>query len=186
MAGTGKTEQDEEDYHVHLLSVNFHSLQVVSRPSVPSSSSSCKWALQRTRDRRTSLMVVKRLEVMGLAVAVDRKEKYLRFLLDDGSGACIPCILWLNLLSLTPRLNQSHLHCAVTTQVQAELSVEEASKVRLGSLIRVQGRPSSFNGNLQVTVSSLQVESDPNAELLHWLDCMRLALRNYGLVAVQH
>lgn len=127
-------------------------------------------------------MVVSRVEVMGVVVGLDRKEKYLRFLLDDGTGACIPCIIWLNLLSLAAGSRRTHPHAAISTQVRAEMGLQEASMVMHGALLRVQGRVSSFNQQIQITVSSLQVESDPNAELLHWLDCMRLALHHYDML----
>lgn len=175
LAGSRRRPEDDDEAndfypcHVHLLAFNFLSLQ-------PSSSSSRSWVLQRN----SGAMVVSRLEAMGVVVGLDRKEKYLRFLLDDGTGACIPCILWLNLLSFAaPR---RHPHATISTQVRAEMGLQEASKVTLGVLLRVQGRVSSFNHQIQITVSSLQVESDPNAELSHWLDCMSLALHHYDLL----
>ncbi|MCO5592541.1 hypothetical protein L7F22_046544 [Adiantum nelumboides] len=183
----GKRKEGINDYnrnasasfpcHVHLLGMNFLSLQASS------SSSSCKWLLQQNSG---AALAVHRVEAMGIVVGVDRKEKYLRFLLDDGSGSCIPCILWLNLLTLVPRPYFTHPHSVISTQVRAECSLEEASKVTLGALIRVQGRVSYFNQQRQITVSSLQVESDPNAELFHWLDCMRLALHHYNLPPSHH
>eukprot|EP00250_Pteridium_aquilinum_P031349 c43463_g1_i1 orf=104-685(+) len=182
MAGSRQRRQENDDSspcHVHILAFHFQSLQPAS--SWASSSSSCKWVLQRKGANRAA-MVVSRVEAMGVVVGVERKEKYLRFLLDDGTGACIPCILWLNLLSLMSRPPRSHPHTTISTQVRAELGFQEASKVVLGVLLRVQGRVSSFNQQIQVTVSSLQVESDPNAELLHLLDCMSLALHHYDLL----
>ncbi|KAI5075925.1 hypothetical protein GOP47_0010001, partial [Adiantum capillus-veneris] len=164
--------------HAHLLAMNFLSLKASS------STSSCrKWLLQQNSG---AAMVVYKVETMGVVVGVERKEKYLRFLLDDGSGSCIPCILWLNLLTLAPRQYFSHPVSIISSQVRAELSFEEASNVTLGALVCVQGRVSYFNQNLQITVSSLQVESDPNAELFHWLDCMRLALHHYNLLPSPH
>lgn len=38
---------------------------------------------------------VARAELVGIVVSCDRREKFLRFLIDDGTG-CVPCILSLN------------------------------------------------------------------------------------------
>jgi hypothetical protein len=54
-------------------------------------------------------------------------------------------------------------------------------QVKLGQLLRVQGRLTVFNNQIQITVSSLQGERDPNAEVLHWMECMRLASHCYDL-----
>ncbi|KAI6695541.1 hypothetical protein NL676_023251 [Syzygium grande] len=55
-----------------------------------------------------------------------------------------------------------------------------ASLVKLGSVARVRGRITSYRGAVQITVSSVAAERDPNAEVLHWLDCLKLARRVYG------
>ncbi|KAJ8513639.1 hypothetical protein OPV22_004073 [Ensete ventricosum] len=107
---------------------------------------------------------VSRAEAVGVVVSRERKHKYLSFLLDDGSG-CIPCILWLNDRSDRER----------DLGVAAEMAREEAAAVQLGKLVRVRGRITAYRGVVQITVGDVVVERDPNAEVLHWLDCVRLA-----------
>ncbi|KAG0561379.1 hypothetical protein KC19_9G060400 [Ceratodon purpureus] len=119
---------------------------------------------------------VRKVEIMGIVVAVDRKERYLRFTLDDGTG-CVPCILWTNHASFMATTPAKGLEL----QARQELANGTAAKVKLGEVLRVQGRLSTFANQIQVTVASLQVEQDPNAEVLHWLECMRLAKCCYDL-----
>lgn len=107
---------------------------------------------------------VSRAEAVGVVVSRERKDKYLSFLVDDGSG-CIPCILWLNHQSDRER----------DLGVAAEMAREEAAAVQLGKLVRVRGRITAYRGVVQITVGDVVVERDPNAEVLHWLDCVRLA-----------
>lgn len=119
---------------------------------------------------------VRKVEIMGIVVTVDRKERYLRFTLDDGTG-CVPCILWTNHASFTATSAVKGLEL----QSRQELANGTALKVKLGEILRVQGRLSTFADQIQVTVSSLQAEQDPNAEMLHWMECMRLAKCCYDL-----
>nr|XP_009397670.2 PREDICTED: CST complex subunit STN1 [Musa acuminata subsp. malaccensis] len=107
---------------------------------------------------------VSRAEAVGVVVSRERKDKYLSFLVDDGSG-CIPCILWLNHQSDRER----------DLGVAAEMAREEAAAVQLGKLVRVRGRITAYRGVVQITVGDVVVERDPNSEVLHWLDCVRLA-----------
>eukprot|EP00249_Psilotum_nudum_P020611 c27779_g1_i1 orf=41-523(+) len=115
-------------------------------------------------------------EMVGVVVSLDSKERFVRFALDDGSGV-VPCILWTN-HSTSRYFNKQKLK-RVQIEVQAELALEEANEVKLGRLLRVQGRITCFNQQRQLTVGSLQPEIDANAEVLHWLDCIRLALSCY-------
>ncbi|KAH9289721.1 hypothetical protein KI387_033838 [Taxus chinensis] len=50
----------------------------------------------------------------------------------------------------------------------AAMALAQAEETKLGRL---------------VTVKSVLVERDPNAEILHWMDCIRLAVRCYDLPA---
>mmetsp|Transcript_29095 Transcript_29095/g.55909 ORF Transcript_29095/g.55909 Transcript_29095/m.55909 type:complete len:167 (-) Transcript_29095:326-826(-) len=105
---------------------------------------------------------VRRVEVMG--VCVERLHVFstgmLSFVVDDGSG-CVPCVYW----ARTPDGNPSEL---------------PISDVKLGHLIRVQGRPSFYQNKLQLNTLHFQVEKDPNSEVLHWLDAMDLFSTNYN------
>lgn len=118
---------------------------------------------------------ISRAETVGVVVSHERKDKFLRFLVDDGSG-CIPCILWLNHYYLTAHGSSSNL------DLMAEMTLKQSEMVQLGELVRVRGRITIYRGMLQITVRDVVVERDPNAEVLHWLDCIRLAKRCYNLL----
>ncbi|CAA7401788.1 unnamed protein product [Spirodela intermedia] len=133
---------------------------------------------------------VSRAEAVGVVVAWERREKLIRFLLDDGTG-CIPCVLWLNhrLLAgrppagdgLSPAIPR-HLAGRPPSEVEmlGRAAEGHASRAQMGALVRVRGRLTAFRGTLQLTVGGVVAERDPNAEALHWLQCLRLARRCYG------
>jgi len=58
-----------------------------------------------------------------------------------------------------------------------------ASEIKIGLVARVRGRIAGYRGAVQVTVSDVVVERDPNVEAFHWLDCIRLARNCYNVVA---
>ncbi|KAL3680012.1 hypothetical protein R1sor_022968 [Riccia sorocarpa] len=117
---------------------------------------------------------VKKVEILGLVVSVNRRDSYVSFKVDDGTG-CVPCILWTNHYksSYFAHWRRDEL------ELQAGIAESGAKKVKLGCLLRVMGRLSGFRNQLQITVLSLHEENDPNAEVFHWLQCMRLALQFY-------
>ncbi|XP_031496768.1 CST complex subunit STN1 [Nymphaea colorata] len=119
-----------------------------------------------------------RAEAVGVVVERERKEGFLRFLVDDGTG-CIPCILWLNHLSPSNRSSYLARRNPSDLELAAKHAADQAEGVQLGRLARVRGRVTHFRGSLQITVSCVTIERDPNAEILHWLDCIRLATQCY-------
>ena len=64
----------------------------------------------------------------------------------------------------------------------SESAARFAAAVRVGVVARVRGRIGWYKGKVQITVSDVVVERDPNAELLHWLDCMNLARKCYNVL----
>ncbi|PKU74647.1 CST complex subunit STN1 [Dendrobium catenatum] len=146
--------------HVKLLAADFLSLAVSS--SAPPTIS------RRGRP-------IYRAEFVGVVVSRDRRPKLLRFLIDDGSG-CVPCVLWLN----HDLLSKSSVF-ASGDDLAASAARDHAGKVNLGVLVRVRGRVTVFRGELQITVKDVLVERDPNAEILHWLQCIKLARDCYDL-----
>lgn len=109
-------------------------------------------------------------ETVGVVVSRERKDKFLAFLVDDGSG-CIRCIFWLN----------HQIDHATDLGIAAEMALNEAEAVQLGKLVRVRGKITMYRGMLQINVRDVLVEREPNAEVLHWLDCIRLAKHCYDL-----
>ncbi|KAJ4821587.1 CST complex subunit STN1 [Rhynchospora pubera] len=118
---------------------------------------------------RRSPSSISRAEILGVVVSLESKPKFVKFLLDDGTG-CVPCILWLHPL-LPPSDNDP----------TPELLRLQARTVRLGEQLRVRGRITLYRAQLQITVADVFVEKDPNMETFHRLDCLRLAKRSYHL-----
>lgn len=142
--------------HVKLLAVDLLSLTQTS------SSSSSSFSLRG--------ILLSRAESVGTVTSRELKpERFLRFTLDDGTG-CVHCILWLN-------------HRAFDSSAEVSLVAAAAGGfadvVRLGRAVRVRGQITKFRGVVQITVSDVLDESDANAEILHWLECIHLARNCY-------
>lgn len=121
--------------------------------------------------------ILSRAEIVGTITYRDYKpNKFLRFTIDDGTG-CVPCVLWLNQLS-SPYFSRRD---PSTVRLMANVATDFASKVKIGALARVRGKIGGFRGEMQITVSDVVIERDPNMELLHWLDCIRLARNCYDV-----
>jgi RPA family protein len=119
---------------------------------------------------------VARAEVVGVVVSRDRREKFLRFLVDDGTG-CVPCVLWLN----HHYMNANSPSGAVDSDPTGEMALKMSELVRLGTLLRVRGRIVMYRGATQIAVRDVVLEKDPNVEVLHWLQCVHLAKECYDL-----
>ncbi|XP_017255835.1 CST complex subunit STN1 isoform X1 [Daucus carota subsp. sativus] len=150
--------------HVKLLASDFNALTPL--PSDPSLFS-----------RSATPSPLSRAETVGTITSRDLKPgKFLRFTIDDGTG-CIPCILWLN------HSNSPYFTRRSPTDVRqiAQLAASLASLVQVGVVARVRGRISGYRGVVQITVADVGVERDPNAEILHWLQCVKLAWKCYNV-----
>lgn len=122
---------------------------------------------------------VSRSETLGIVTSTELKPgRFLKFTVDDGTG-CVPCILWLNQLSSPyfSRRNPSDV------QLIADAAATHSSVVQLGLTVRVRGRITDFRGTMQITVCDVVLERDPNAEILHWLDCVNLARNRYDVLS---
>ncbi|KAK4482288.1 hypothetical protein RD792_009440 [Penstemon davidsonii] len=120
--------------------------------------------------------LLSRAEAVGVVVTRDFKPgRFLRFTIDDGTG-CIPCVLWLN------QLTSSYFSKRSPTGVRliADVALKVSSQIQLGVVARVRGRITGYRGMVQITVSDVVLEMDPNAQILHWLDCVRLARKCYN------
>lgn len=149
-------------YNTHVKLLAFDFLKLTLHPMDPSSSS--------RKGARLS-----RAETLGFVVTRDLKpNKFLRFTIDDGTG-CIPCILWLN------QLNSPYFSRRNPSDVRliADVAAKLASEIQLGVFARVRGRITGYRGMVQITVSDVVIERDPNSQVLHWLDCIRLARKCY-------
>ncbi|XP_014520449.2 CST complex subunit STN1 [Vigna radiata var. radiata] len=122
----------------------------------------------RSPDAATSFfrrgIQISRVETLGTVTLRHLKpERLLRFAIDDGTG-CVPCVLWLNDAN-SPSVVRRRRH---------ELAARFVEVVKFGAVARVRGRLSRYKGGVQVTVSDVVTERDPNAEIFHLLDCIRL------------
>ncbi|XP_062021837.1 CST complex subunit STN1 [Rosa rugosa] len=124
-------------------------------------------------------LLLSRAEAVGTVTSRDLKpNKFLRFTIDDGTG-CVSCILWLNHLT-SPYFSR---RSPPDVRLIASMAARFAADVSLGAVARVRGKISSFRGEMQITVTDVVIERDPNAEMLHWIECMRLARKVYNVVA---
>lgn len=120
---------------------------------------------------------VTRAEIVGVVVSRDRREKFLRFLVDDGTG-CVPCVLWLNHHYLSAASSSSR---ASDSDPTAEMALRMSEVVSLGTLLRVRGRIVLYHGAIQIAVRDVVLEKDPNVEVMHWLQCICMAKECYDL-----
>ncbi|XP_030529626.2 CST complex subunit STN1 [Rhodamnia argentea] len=155
---------DKSLFLVHVKLLAFDLLSLAQSPTNPPTFS---------LDHRFS---ISRAEALGVVVSREHKPgRFLKFAVDDGTG-CVPCVLWLN-HATSPYFARQRPQ---GVRQIAEVANGQASLVKLGSVARVRGRITSYRGEVQITVSRVVVERDPNAEVLHWLDCLKLARRVYG------
>ncbi|XP_073129548.1 CST complex subunit STN1-like [Henckelia pumila] len=120
-------------------------------------------------------MPVLHVESLGIVVTREHKPgKFLKFTIDDGTG-CIPCVLWLNQL-VSPYFSRRD---PSAVRFNADMAAKLASQIHLGAVARVRGKVKAYRGTLQITVSHVVLEADPNAQVLHWLDCVRLGRNCY-------
>lgn len=116
---------------------------------------------------------ISRTEILGVITSRDHKpNQFLKFTLDDGTASII-CILWLNQLTSAYFSRRK----PATVRVLSDMAKRFASDVQIGRVARVRGRITNYRAQLQVTVSDVVIERDPNAQTLHWLDCLMFARR---------
>ncbi|KAK7273993.1 hypothetical protein RIF29_15062 [Crotalaria pallida] len=120
-----------------------------------------------------------RAELLGTVTLRDlNPNRFLRFAIDDGT-ACVPCILWLNHLT-SPYL--ARRRSPQDVRLIADAAARAAALVKVGVVARVRGRVSRYRGKVQITVSDVVVERDPNAEVFHWIECVYLARKCYNVL----
>ncbi|VVA90265.1 unnamed protein product [Arabis nemorensis] len=117
-----------------------------------------------------------RVETVGTIVSRDMTPKFLKFGVDDGTG-CVTCVMWLNQLtsSYFSRWDPN------TVLLLASAARNQAADIKIGAVARVRGRVGSYRGMMQITATVVVVERDPNAEMLHWLECVRLGRSCYRI-----
>jgi len=95
--------------------------------------------------------IILRVCIVGYIVSVDKREKVTNFKVDDGTGV-IMCSRWKNKPG----------------------DEEDSTREELGMLIKVHGRIKKYNNERQLIVDYKRKERNPNAEVLHWMDVIRL------------
>jgi aspartyl/asparaginyl-tRNA synthetase len=110
--------------------------------------------------------IARRIEVCGFVVEKrKRKDSKVMFTVDDGSG-CVECVVWTHDGDAASGEQMELFGIASTADGAAAV----ARDIRVGSLARVQGRVRDWNGRRQINANAVQVDLDPNEELLFWLD----------------
>ena len=105
---------------------------------------------------------VTKVEIVGIIISVKQRKSLREYSIDDGSGI-IPCIQW-------EENYQNNNNNTGDNQLGENLS----KCFSLGSLVRIHGVLTSYRSVKQVTVETIRCEFDPNVELLHSVDCMKL------------
>lgn len=103
---------------------------------------------------------VTRFEIVGCIVRIERKELFIKFGVDDGTGV-IQCCVWLN-----------------------KTIDKELDSHKLGQLVSVCGKLNIFRGNSELRVDRLTLELDPNFEIYHWIEvikCREIYKRKFDL-----
>ncbi|CAH3188410.1 unnamed protein product [Porites evermanni] len=103
-----------------------------------------------------------RVEVLGHIVSIDEKEKLTSYGVDDGSGTIL-CCKW------HPAASDLKSTCSGNRELY-----------NLGQLVTVQGKISTFREQRQLTVDFIYAESDPNVEVLFWLEAINLGNNIYS------
>lgn len=125
--------------------------------------------------------IVRRVEVCGYVVEKrTRKDSKVIFTLDDGSG-CVECVVWVQDSDAATGERLEMFGIASAQDGAAAL----ADDIRIGSLARVQGKIRDWQGSRQINANSVQIDLDPNEELLFWLDVVGNELRN-GFTDTSH
>ncbi|KAL1202034.1 CST complex subunit STN1 [Cardamine amara subsp. amara] len=115
-------------------------------------------------------------QTVGTIISRDPTPKFLKFGVDDGTG-CVTCVMWLNHLTSSYHSRRD----PSTVLLLASAARNQAAEIRIGTVARVRGRLGLYRGVMQITASDVVVERDPNAEILHWLECLRLSRSSYRI-----
>ncbi|XP_062169578.1 CST complex subunit STN1 [Alnus glutinosa] len=155
-------------YNTHVKLMAFDLLSLTQTPS-HSSSEPISFSRKGT--------LFSRAETVGTVTSRELKPgKFLKFSVDDGTG-CVSCVLWLNHFSSPYFARRSPPDVRLIAEAANRFAVE----IRIGVVARVRGRITGYRGAVQITVSDVVVERDPNAETLHWLQCISLARKCYDV-----
>lgn len=141
----------------------------------------CFQVLELVQDEETGVFLsrigrrpIRKIQLLGNVVHIRDVASKTMFGIDDGTGV-ITCLLW------DPKIPSDTAPDAAVAHYRAKAMMVEASreKINLGAHLRCQGRIEMYEGEMQVIVDGLQAVSDPNEELLHWLEAIDLSRRYY-------
>ena len=121
--------------------------------------------LPRTVDPPTFLLSshpLTSVELVGVIVGVDRRERWVGYLVDDSTGV-VQCKVW---------GGEGGEEKGWGWMEGGEEG--DGERLGLGVVVRVMGRVVEWRGEREVNVSCIRVERDEGAEMLHWMECIRL------------
>ncbi|XP_059149045.1 CST complex subunit STN1-like [Physella acuta] len=115
--------------------------------------------------------IIQKVEIMGIIVRVDKRERFISYGVDDGTGV-ISCTVWKNsnneqVISMAslPRSLQEKF-AAITSHYQS--SVHEGYS--LGDLVQIQGRVRVHRDMNEISALDHRKIENPNVELERILD----------------
>ncbi|CAG5124034.1 unnamed protein product [Candidula unifasciata] len=110
--------------------------------------------------------VVNKVEIMGLVVMSDKKDRLHSFAVDDATGVIL-CVQW---KPRNPGTQLEHHHLPASLQAKlAEVETCRAAaqegELCLGDLVQVRGWVSTFRDQLQITVLDMRKFDNPCVEI---------------------
>ncbi|CAN6968133.1 unnamed protein product [Brassica oleracea var. botrytis] len=169
-------DPSQQNTHAKLMTRDIHRLRPSPTEANCFSLGAISWVSRLDVGYGLSTVSVQTVETVGTIVSRDMAEKFLKFSIDDGIG-CVTCIMWLNQLtsSYFSRFDSS------TILLHSRIARRQARDIRIGAVARVRGRVGLYRGVMQITATNVVIERDPNAEILHWLECVRLGRSCYRI-----
>jgi len=98
---------------------------------------------------------ISRVEILGFVVSVQQRASLVSYIVDDGTGLIQCTHWWAN-------------------------SDSEREVLAVGDLAWFRGKFQFFREKREISVHSIQMETDPNAEAAHWLEVIQLNLNVYS------
>ncbi|KAH9525619.1 telomere cap complex subunit Stn1 [Bulinus truncatus] len=112
--------------------------------------------------------VVNRVEIMGIIVRIDKREKHNTYAVDDGTGV-INCTCWKNSrITSCPQGFTDKLPLSLQTKLGELVTYNQSNLLdgyELGDLVLICGRVTEFRDHREISVMTHRRIDNPNAEV---------------------
>lgn len=118
--------------------------------------------------------VVNQVEIVGVIVSLAERNKTIEYYIDDGSGV-MRCQQWVETPQADdPSTGQWVYQSADQKNFQSIYRSTRTLHLCLGHTVRVLGKIIKYWDETSIKITSIHRLIDPNAEMLHAVECMRL------------